>query len=207
VIAFADTDVLIELAALDLLNEFLVVFELKHVDVYVLPREMKRLASADIIADYGQDASVRAVAFANRAGKISDHNREDHLLLTSIADVDPGEAVLYLAATTMSVDLVVSGDGRALRALWSSQAARRICARLSGKFICLEQLLLALIDHQGFVAIRGKVVKARTTNIAINTMFRAGGQGTEAAVVAALKSRVTDLRAATGSHLSEYHGV
>jgi hypothetical protein len=147
------------------------------------------------------------VAFARGASKILNYDQVEHVLLTGIQGVDPGEAVLYSATATMAVDFVVTGDARALRGLVSASAAQPICSRLSGKIICLEQLLLELIDQIGFAAIREKVVRSTTTNISLNTIFRSGGQASQAAVVSWLKSRVDNLRAETGALLSEYHGV
>lgn len=70
--------------------------------------------------------------------------------LVTVPDIDPGEALLFARAAETD-HLLLTNDKRALRAL---KEVAGVTARLEGRIVVLESVLLALCDHLGSEEVR-----------------------------------------------------
>jgi hypothetical protein len=85
------------------------------------------------------------------------------------------------------------GDKRSLRALAETRTCRPIALRLSGRVICLEQIVRRVIGHFGFAHAREKVVPARACDTALRAVFGSGFDAAEENVLIGLDSYINEL--------------
>lgn len=204
-IVFSDTDIIIKLAALDLLDEAMAVLDTSLDEVHVLRLEQAKLGAADIIDDYGQLASDRAVTFAKKAKKIKNVDGAEFLRLHAV--IDPGEATLIAATATMEFDTIITGDRKALKKLSEDDRCEAAVRRVEGKVVCLEQQLLDIINQYGFEHVRARMLRSRLPDAALVRIFSAGGHASSAEVERRLRERVEDIRSSTGRLLSGQFGA
>lgn len=90
--------------------------------------------------------------------------------LTSVQDIDPGEAQLFAAAADSSL-LVLTGDTRALRAL---KDVAGFADALHGRVVALETILLCLCDKLGPEEVRRRVNGLAHLDKVIQVCFSTG---------------------------------
>jgi hypothetical protein len=66
--------------------------------------------------------------------------------------------------------------------------------RLAGKLVCLEQLILKIINVEGFDVTLIKVLPAREYDKALKAIFGSGERCTQDNVLMALEAYIQDLR-------------
>ncbi len=66
--------------------------------------------------------------------------------------------------------------------------------RLAGKLVCLEQLILKVINNEGFNVTLAKIVPAREYDKALKAIFGSGERCTQDNVLMALEAYIQDLR-------------
>lgn len=100
--------------------------------------------------------------------------------MTSLPQVDPGEAQLFALCAERGIRLV-TGDKRALRAVSTSP---QLVEQLSGKVILLERVLLQLCSGSGTTSISTSVAQHRR----LDTMLQVCFSEADADPVSALQS-------------------
>ena len=202
-----DTDILLKLSALDLVQETLQLLQLSEQDVYLLPSATHYLRKADkrLIYRYGKEGVERAQKLAQQAKFVGFHLEKSELeLLSSVPDIDTGEALLYASTYALQEFWLLTGDKRSLTALAASPNCQPIAARLSGKVICLEQIVIHSLSSYPFEILRSKIVPARECDTAVKVAFGSGNQTNLSHAIGALDAYISELRAKTGNLLREW---
>jgi hypothetical protein len=193
---FADNDIIIKLAALDLLEPFQTLFLNDNADFACLPslayQLSKRLPEVN--------AQARAINFVSSCRKLNqtylaelgiDLDCQD--LLATCPGVDSGEAQLFLAALASPGAVVLTGDKRCLSALYQSSAAIPLVPKLQGRVLILEQLILHMIMTVGFDVVKRRLMNGVYCDTAIRTAFGSGLQAKESNVILTLRSYVGEI--------------
>ena len=174
----SDNDVILKLAACDLLDDTLAVLNISTDNVYVLPTAKFVLAHA--IQAYSSVVSARVTQFLESVQTIDwEISPEEVLLFQDTLGIDAGEAILYSATGALQNFIVATGDKVSLKALAKESACQHIAARLAGRVICLEQIIQLCIGRAGFDTIKSKIVPARRCDKALKAIF---GSGLRAAI-------------------------
>lgn len=190
-----DNDVLIKLSHWGLLDHLPACFDLDW-------QHLSALTSLKFRAQRGDTKLFRTPAVAARLAEQLEHTAEipagdaaDLSKLQGIIDLDAGEVELVAACLSDPDALLISGDKRALSAL-ANACPPGVAARLSGRVICLEQLLtlIARKTSAGFV-IDG-VLKHRELDSALRSVVGPTGCS-EATFLEGMASYVSHLRAQT----------
>lgn len=162
-----DTDVLLKIAAYRLSTEFLRAVAVKGSPALLglthiiaekqLRRRSRRLHDADLAM-----GELRSLLEA--CGQLEPDDNEVRIA-AALADVaqdrglplDPGEAQLAAIVANRSLPMLVTGDKRAIAAL--SQLIEGMADRdaFVGRLACLEQIILAIAELIGDVAVRERI--------------------------------------------------
>lgn len=200
-ICLADNDVILKLAAFDLLTESLAALGVTHDSVYVLS-EAKHVLGR-IAPRHGPEVSARIQEFLSLVKPINWSPPSAELLLfEDTLGIDPGEAVLFASTATVGAFTLTTGDKTSLRALSNSIGCEHIARRLAGRVVCLEQLIERCISLYGFETIKQKILPYRDCDTAVLALFGSGPAASEAGVADGLRSYIADLRTATGGLLT-----
>jgi len=112
--------------------------------------------------------------------------------------IDQGEAVLIAATATESDFYIVTADKRCLKALANS-GMTDILNRLRHRIICLEQLLIRLIQQSSDMdKIIRRINNAVDCEFSVTEAFKLADQ---AAIIQRLQAEVDRLRSDTGNLL------
>lgn len=204
-ICLADNDVLLKLAACNLLDDAVPALETTKSEFFVLPTAKYKIGydrQNKLQAKYGVDGIKRTLEFIQTVQEIvAPPDIDERDLLLTVDNIDAGEDVLFAATQHRDVYIVATGDKRCLRALASAPTCQPIYDRMSGRVICLEQIIARLIPHLGFNEVRQRVVPVRDCDTSLKAAFGSGLQASEENVRRSLASRITDIRAETGNLL------
>lgn len=196
----SDNDVILKLAACDLLDESLAALNITKSDVYVLPTAKYALARA--VVPHGEVVAARVNEFLASVQIIAWEPPPDELrLFEDTLGIDQGEAVLYASTATLDDFALVTGDKASLKALAGSAECQPIVNRLAGRVICLEQIIQRCVNHAGFDTVKNKVVPARGCDKALGAIFGSGLTTNATSVHEGLSSYISHLRSATGNLL------
>lgn len=209
-ICLADTNVVIELAACELIDHLPPAIGADG-QVYVLHELMMKLLKdrAELAAKYTPGAVKRALAFAQSMPPIDwrpdEHEfRILHGLRVGSKKVDLGEAVLVSASTRFTDFRIGSADRAFLECVAAAPQCAGICRRLRHRVICLEQMVVALISYLGFgqvcTSIAQMVVSCANCDHAMVAAFGVPEPG-KASCLAVLERHVEELRTRTGDLL------
>jgi hypothetical protein len=207
-IVLADNDIFLKLVACNLWEEALEVLQVEHRDVRVLNSLQYQLRkSKGLRRQYSEEILARAQEQLAGLDVISETlDKEGQAVqqaLLEIEGIDPGEALIFITAIRWPDARILSGDKRALRSLHESRAKLdSIYAGLRDRVVCLEWLLLKLIEKHEFEHIRGKVACLGSGIAKVDTVLRiAFGGGADAAennAVGALRRYFEDISQTTG---------
>ena len=164
-----------------------------------------RKAGKRLIYRYGKEGVERAQKLAQQAKFVGFHLEKSELeLLSSVPDIDTGEALLYASTYALQEFWLLTGDKRSLTALAASPNCQPIAARLSGKVICLEQIVIHSLSSYPFEILLSKIVPARECDTAVKVAFGSGNQTNLSHAIGALDAYISELRAKTGNLLREW---
>jgi hypothetical protein len=201
VLCFSDNDVILKLAAFDLLSDFLPAVGVTMASVRVLPTA--KYVLTPLAKQHGGAVAKRVAGFLGAAGVIDWELPADEVrLFEDTLGIDPGEAILFAATAKQRTFVLTTGDKVSLAALAGSPECEKITKRLAGRVVCLEQLVQRCIDHHGFEPVKRKIVPARECDKALRAIFGSGLTASENGVRDGLGSYVESLRSTTGSLLA-----
>jgi hypothetical protein len=196
VVCFLDNDVLLKLAGFELLDEAIAALKISPDNLYVL--ESARFVFRDspsVIAQYSQSVRDRAITFVKSChGVLTDVESCDFIALSKLKNLDEGEAGLLTATNGVESFVLITGDKRCLKALANGVGIATIQQRLRGRVICLEQVILVLIQLLGFEVVKARVVPMRDCDKSLKACFGSGDLATETNVVEALEGYIATLR-------------
>ena len=202
-LCLTDNDIVLKLAACDLLNEAVTALDVALTEIQTIESLHYQLRKPNKawVNRYGQTAIDRAAAFIKSIGTITSVDLDEQKLLSTQPDIDMGEATLFAASHKMSDYIIATGDKRCLQSLAASLTCKPITTRLRGKIICFEQIVLRTIDRHGFELVKSKVILALDCDTALKAAFGSGTEANYANATDALKSYIRDLRKRTGGLL------
>ncbi|NER51926.1 MAG: hypothetical protein F6J92_35855 [Symploca sp. SIO1A3] len=195
-VCFVDNDVILKLVACNLFWESINVLGLSPSDVRV--RATTKYYFQKKPKKYPQTVRDQAIAIIEKCQLIDDPPINEELqTLQQIEGIDPGEGVLIAATQTEASFYLVTGDKNCLRALANAPELDKIRQRLKGRVVCLEQLILRLVETQAFDGILTKVLPGRQYDAALKAVFGSGEKATKENVLLALRGYVDNLRSET----------
>jgi hypothetical protein len=205
-ICLSDNDIIKKLAICNLLDEMLAVLEAGHGDVRVLPSAKFVLGIAKqpekARARYGSAVFDRLADFLGKVRELSaPPSPEEQLLFDDAIGIDPGEAVLFSATAEYTDFLLATGDKRSLRALVGLPAPNAVMARLVGRVICFEQILVRVMKLYGFDHLLDRAVPAVDCDTVLRAIFGSGLDAVETNVRGSFDAYIRHLRGETGSLL------
>ncbi len=206
-ICLLDNDLIRKLAICDLLDESLDALQASRGEALVLPTAkyvlLKPIKKPERAKErLGEALFDRLNAFLNGVQSLDEQpSAEEQLVFDDIVGIDPGEAVLFSATARFDDVLLATGDKTSLYALAANPTCQEVCRRLNGKVICLEQVIVRVIEDIGFDQARAKIVPGADCDIALRAIIGSGLEATESIVRAGLESYIRDLRKKTASLL------
>jgi hypothetical protein len=204
VIVIADNDVLKKLACCDLYKEFSEAFEVSFREIYILNTAKHVLRSKRIRKQLDEGSFQRLSVFLDAVQVITAApDPDEQVALTEEQGIDAGEAVLFSVTHPIKNALLATGDKRSLGSLAKSvdKVCRRLCKKLAGKVVCFEQILLKILDGEGFDSVRDNLVLGRECDKVLAVILGSGLDASEATIREGLTSYIEDLRRQTGSLL------
>lgn len=213
-ILVADNDAVLKLCAYGLWDEACAVLGVTEVRTLATARFVFRsyAGKADLTSRYTPAGLARALAVAERATPVAvpaETAERDALiqaarrLQSETVSMDAGEALLFASASQYLTGVfLTTGDKRALRALAVIPEGRGICERLSGRVLCVEQLVSRLVEHVGLPAVQQCVMGVPTCDGTLTNVFGRSRPASAGSVAEGLESYVGALRAETGSLLA-----
>jgi hypothetical protein len=193
-VLFLDNDAILKLVACNLFWETVAAIGATQADLRVLS-DAKYVfrKSRKVVQKYPPAIRDSAISIVEGCAKIKLQSSQA-LQDLEIEGIDPGERLL-IAATQDEVSFyLATGDKRCLKALAAAPQLVEIKQRLSGRVICLEQLILKLIEIKGFDEILSRVLPARNYDKALASIFGSGERATRDNVLLALSGYIEDLR-------------
>ncbi len=193
VIGFLDNDVLLKLSAFGLLDEAIAVLLLNPENLYVLSTAQHVFRqNRKVSAKYDESIRDRAIAFVKTCQMVTPEVSDEFTVLERLLDV--GEATLIAATRGVASFVLMTGDKRCLQVLAVQTDLAEVSERLQGRVICLEQVILRLIQRSGFDWVKARVVPMMACDMALQACFGSGELATEKNVVVALEGYIATLR-------------
>jgi hypothetical protein len=197
---FLDNDIIIKLSAYNLFWDVTRAWGIADSELRVLPTASSFIrGNPSVQTQYDQQALNRACRMADKSGlaSVSPSSLEYQQLL-DVMGIDQGEAVLIAATATEPDFYIVTADKRCLKALANS-GMTGILNRLEHRIICLEQLLIRLIQQSSDMdKILRRINNAVECEVSVTEAFKHTDQ---AAIIQRLQAEVDRLRCDTGALL------
>lgn len=204
-----DNDVLHKGAGYGLLTEMLGAIPARMHEVgilgsakYVVARKLRKAKLTEALALL--DQVVRQVQClepteeeARFAAQLEYESQRENL------SFDSGESMLCAIVIERSFEWLVTGDKKAIKSLEKLMSARGNTEKLAGRVVCLEQLMLRLIQGDRAPAIRSAICARPNLDKALTCCFSCGNQeGNPKSWAEGLMSYVQDVRAEAPSLLA-----
>ena len=160
VACYLDNDAFIKLVSCNLLDRVIAAIGVNIDEVVILDTfyckflTKRKLKTIDL---FGADVVEQLSALTSRLGKLNYSPTDAELEINSGEDtykIDAGEANLFFAASHELNSRVVTADKRCISALSTLPQFRHVAIALQGRVICLEQLLLYVIERDGFECVK-----------------------------------------------------
>ena len=194
VIVLCDNDIVLKMAAFDLLDAVFDVLQVDSGSVYLLQSAKYYFRkNASLRTKYGDSGVKRAVAFADGA-QVPDWQPQpqDLAALSDIPDMDPGEVTLVALTAGIADFLILSGDKRWMIALQNSDL-QHLRERLSNRVLTTEQLLLLLYRVNGHHWLCERVTPNRDCDLGVSFVFTDHNSTRPAEILQGLQSYVEDI--------------
>jgi 2C-methyl-D-erythritol 2,4-cyclodiphosphate synthase len=199
---FLDNDVVLKLSAYNLFWQVTKVWGIEDEEIRVLKTAAKVFQHDSKILDQYDDRTRNlALSIVNQRQKVASYDQAEVIQLTAIEGIDVGEAVLVAATAGDPDPYIATADKRFLKALATSRLTT-LLMRLEHRFICLEQLMIRLIQQEkDFQKIARRIAQAVDCELSITQAFQRGKDTDPAQAVRVLEQAVEELRRQTGTLL------
>jgi hypothetical protein len=198
-ICFLDNDIIHKLVAFQLFDEAIAISELQidKANLRVLPtakhffrgKQKKKGASPDPVLT---EVIGLVSSFASAISDLDDAVIEELMQLQKVAGIHEGERALIVATRSQTDFLLLSGDKNCMRSI--AKIPEQIYRRLCGRVICLEQIILKLIEVKGFVFVRDRVLPMVSCDKSLQICFGYSTPASEENVIAGLNSYINEVR-------------
>ena len=201
-VGLIDSDIVLKLIAFQLMDEACDSLQLPTDNLFVLSTALYRFRRKQKQQqDYSDNIWVSAIAFATSCSVIPQPNLLDADILSEVQQLNAfpdqihqGEIELIIATRTIPDFLLMSGDKNCMKALF--QLPDEIYQRLCGRVVCLEQIVLKMIDVLGFEVVCSRIRPAVQYDKTIQICFGYSQAAVESEVRAALQSYINDIHSA-----------
>ena len=201
-VCFLDNDIIHKLVAFQLFDEAIATLEIDRNSLQVLPtakfffqRKQKKhlLGSLSDAPDPVLNVVIELVSScASIIADLDDTAAEELIQFQQVEGIHEGEAALIVATRSQTDFLLLSGDKNCMRGL--AAIPEPIYRRLCGRVICLEQIILKLIEVKGFVFVRDRVLPMASFDKSLQICFGLVNPATEENVIAGLNSYINDIQ-------------
>jgi hypothetical protein len=149
---FHDVDILLKLAACELLDDLTELLAVKAADIRILETAIFKIRRLGKKGTYPERVISRAIRFCEAHEEITTlENTVAAEALSALGDgMDAGEVILFASALENPTSRVVTGDKRALRMLGKLGKDHKVVRSLHGRVVCFEELLLRTFEARGF---------------------------------------------------------
>ncbi|WP_257288473.1 hypothetical protein [Endozoicomonas sp. SESOKO2] len=190
-IGLVDNDIFYKLTCCSLLDETLDYLRLDGHQVLDTFPHVLRKKTFKKNQCYGHDlpeVQNRLAEAFTRASRIPETPKDFTLLakIASVPGIDPGEALMLCSAIETGSALLISGDKRFYSSLSKNSELLEICTSLEGRLICLEHLLLCLVDSYQFPYVLKRVVPAKRCDQVLRVAFSKDRESEEKTVTSIL---------------------
>ncbi len=198
-ICLLDNDIIYKLVAFQLFDEAIAIpkLQIDKPNLRVLPtakhffrgKQKKNGASPDpILTEVIELVSSCASAISD----VDDAVTEELMQLQQVAGIHEGERALIVATRSQTDFLLLSGDKNCMTQL--AAIPEQIYKRLCGRVICLEQIILKLIEVRGFVFVCDRILPMVSCDKSLQICFGYSTPASEESVIAGLNSYINDIR-------------
>lgn len=198
-VCFLDNDITYKLVAFQLFDEAIAIpkLQIDKANLRVLPtakhffrgKQKKNGASPDPVLT----AVIELVSScASAISEVDDAFTEESNQLRQVEGIHEGEQTLILATRSQTDFLLLSGDKNCMTQL--AAIPEQIYKRLCGRVICLEQIILKLIEVKGFEFVRDRVLPMVGCDKSLQICFGYSTLATEENVIAGLNSYINEIR-------------
>lgn len=203
-IVLADVDIISKLAHWRLLELLPYVFSCELNQIATLP-SIKHRAIRVVkggIDRLFKDAETAAYAWDHLQHMIdiSEPNGEIVSELQRIPKIDAGEAILLAVAHSNDHSLLATGDKNAIRSFYKLLQTKDY-KKLSGRIVCLEQIMFCCLQKLGLTVIRNKLKPAMDVDLTIKNIFGSQCDVKDDSVLEGFNSYISALNSETGSVL------
>lgn len=204
-VGLIDNDILLKLISFQLMDEAIDSLQLSTDRLFVLSTALYRFKrKRKQQEEYPDDIWASAIAFVESCSSIAKPDLLDLGILSEVQQLNAfpdqihqGEIDLIIATRTIPDFLLMSGDKNCMKALY--QLPDEIYQRLCGRVVCLEQVVLKMIDLLGFKVVCDRIKPAAKCDKTIQLCFGYSEPAPESEVCEALQSYIDEIhRAAPG---------
>lgn len=157
---FLDNDIILKLGALGLLKDLDKLFNTDASSIYVLPTAEHYMSnSKNLRIKYSEALLMDILALIKNYQDIPSEfiNDEIYLSLTYIDKIDSGERLLFSLNPADKDFLILTGDKNSIIQLSNQQTIDKIKNELAGKIVCLEHIVLKLLEVTSFELIETRM--------------------------------------------------
>ena len=188
---FIDNDVILKLVTCDLFDEAIAAFEIDRSNIHVLETARFSFRTKKTKKNYSEAVIEKAIATIKDFHTV-EAQADNPLFDLKIPDMDD-ELKLIVAASAEPSFYFATGDKRCLRALTGITELATMREKLSGRVICLEQIITKIIQVYGFEVVKQKIVPARTCDKVLQAAFGSGEKTKERNTLKALNAYINEI--------------
>ena len=188
---FIDNDVILKLVTCDLFDEAIAAFDIDLSNIYVLETARFSMRSNKTKKNYSETVIEKAIATIKDFHTV-EAQADNPLFDLKIPDMDD-ELKLIVAASAETSFYFATGDKRCLRALTGITELATMREKLSGRVICLEQIIMKIIQVYGFEVVKQKIIPARSCDKVLQSAFGSGEKTEERNTLEALNAYISEI--------------
>jgi hypothetical protein len=190
-----DVDIVLKLAACDMLQALPTLLECDEADLRILDTAKFKIRQLGRQKRYRKEVVQSALAFCEAREVVP--QVENVELLTALVDlgpgIDAGEAVLFAIASEKTDACVLTGDKRSIQLLGSHPSEPAQSAGLKGRILCFEQILLRYEACFGYEKLRLACCAATDADGVLRLAFSNGLATIHEHAIECLESQIRDL--------------
>lgn len=198
---FVDNDIIIKLGSAGLIQEIEKIFNTNASSIFILPTAKSYFSkSKKLKHKYSHEIIDKTLSIINNYSVIPDEyiDQERFITLSSIENVDSGEKVLFSITPLLKDFLILTGDKNAIIQLNNHPILEPIKNDLARKIVCLESILIKLLERYNFNSISEKITQSDFFGDTVIRLIFSQSNLTLENVKNGLNSYYSDLRERTG---------
>jgi len=159
---FLDNDIILKLGSLGFLEDLEKLFNTDASSIYILPTVKPYvLNNKNLRKKYPEQTLQKILSTIENYQVITDELIDDkrYQYIANIEKIDSGERVLFAVNPIGIAFLVLTGDKNAIIQLCNQSNIDQIKIDLTGKIVCLEYIVLKLLDLYGINIIGQRMIE------------------------------------------------